>query len=73
MPDLSLTVVDDHMQGLHPRLDSRELDVAIVFGGDDGQDRCPSGFRLTPLLRDRYQLLLPRGHRLRVGAGRPLA
>jgi DNA-binding transcriptional LysR family regulator len=72
VPHLSLTVVDDHMQGLHARLDSRELDVAIVFGGDDDQVTLPEGFSLTPLLRDRYQLLLPRGHRL-LGRHRPAA
>ena len=30
-PDLVLTVVDDHMQGLLPRLGSGELDLAVVY------------------------------------------
>ena len=70
MPHLSLTVVDDHMQGLHARLESRELDVAIVFGGEDDPMTLPDGFSLTPPLRDSYRLLLPRGHRL-LSRGRP--
>lgn len=63
VPHLSLTVVDDHMQGLRSRLDSRELDVAVVFGDRD-DDWLPDGFAFTHLFRDPYQLLLPRGHRL---------
>ena len=63
VPTLSLTVVDDHMQGLRARLESRELDVAIVFDAGAGAG-APDGFAITPLLRDPYQLLLPRGHRL---------
>jgi DNA-binding transcriptional LysR family regulator len=64
MPGVALTVVDDHMQRLWPRLDRRELDVAIVF--DDGRPdpALPAGFDLTGLFTDPYRLLLPRGHRL---------
>ncbi len=65
---LSLTVVDDHMQRLWPRLDRRELDVAIVFDLGAPDPALPDGFDLTPLFTDHYRLLLPPGHRL---LGRP--
>jgi DNA-binding transcriptional LysR family regulator len=63
-PGLVLTVVDDHMQGLVPRLVGGELDLAVVYenpllpGGSLG--------RLTtvPLFDDPYRVLLPEGHRL---------
>ena len=61
---LSLTVVDDHMQRLWPRLDRRELDVAIVFDLGTADPALPDGFDLTTLFTDRYRLLVPRGHRL---------
>lgn len=66
MPDVSLSVVDDHLQGLVPRLLNRELDVAILF--DDSRVRQlpgrPEGVELTPLFVDPYRLLVPRSHRL---------
>ena len=63
-PSLSLTVVDDDVQRLWPRLDRRELDVAIVFDDGVADPEIPDGFELTVLFTDRYRLLLPRGHRL---------
>ncbi|GGR72456.1 DNA-binding transcriptional LysR family regulator [Nocardioides luteus] len=63
-PDLLLTVVDDHMQGLVPRLASGELDLAVVYQSlaqpDDTLDRMPT----QPLFDDPYRALLPAGHRL---------
>lgn len=65
-PEVTFTVVEDHLQGLVPRLLNRELDVALVF--DDASDpRLPGpaeGLELTPLFRDPYRLLLPRAHPL---------
>jgi DNA-binding transcriptional LysR family regulator len=61
-PDVSVWLVDDHMQGLWPRLQRRELDVAIVFTG--AAPTPVEGFVVTPLFTDTYQILLPRGHRL---------
>jgi len=65
MPDVSLVVVDDHVQGLVPRLMRHELDVALVF--DDTHKPTLTEHReieLTRLTVDRYRLLLPRSHPL---------
>ena len=40
-PDLTLTVVDDHVQGLLPRLRERELDLAVVFTAPESGDLGP--------------------------------
>ena len=62
-PELTLTVVDDHVQGLLPRLRERELDLAVVFtapeSGDLGADLVT-----VPLFDDAYRILVPHGHRL---------
>ena len=61
-PDVSIWLVDDHMQGLWPRLHRREIDVALIF--TDPPQPTVEGFVVTPLFVDRYAILLPRGHRL---------
>lgn len=64
-PEVSLVVVDDHVQDLLPRLLRHELDVSVVF--DDAV--APSlpdladELTLTPLFSDPYRLLVPRTHR----------
>lgn len=66
LPDVTLTVVDDHLQGLLPRLLNRELDVALVFQ-DAHAPTLPAetdGIEVTPLFADPYRLLLPRRHHL---------
>ncbi|MET0416096.1 MAG: LysR substrate-binding domain-containing protein [Actinoplanes sp.] len=58
-PTVVLTVVDDHMQGLLPRLTDGTLDLAVVYD--------PSGtpaLRHVPLFDDPYWAVLPAGHRL---------
>jgi DNA-binding transcriptional LysR family regulator len=62
-PDLVLTVVDDHMQGLVPRLEGGELDLAVVYLDPVAG---PGAGRLVhdPLFDDPYRVLLPAGHRL---------
>jgi DNA-binding transcriptional LysR family regulator len=64
-PQVSLVVVDDHVQGLLPRLLRRELDVGVVF--DDAVapslPKLADELRLTPLFGDPYRLLVPRSHR----------
>ena len=64
-PQVSLVVVDDHVQGLLPRLLRRELDVAVVFddAGAPTLENLADELRLTPLFEDAYRLLVPRGHR----------
>ncbi|SKB09112.1 LysR family transcriptional regulator [Aeromicrobium choanae] len=70
-PDVTFTVVDDHLQGLVPRLLNRELDVALVFD-DSVERRLPGlddGVELTSLFLDPYRLLVPRSHRLAARKG----
>ena len=64
-PQVSLVIVDDHVQGLLPRLLRRELDVAVVFD-DAVAPSLPAladELTLTPLFGDPYRLLVPRSHR----------
>ena len=62
-PDVSVTVVDDHMQRLRPRLAGGELDLALVY--DDPATAAPTGDVDTVALHDdRYCAVLPSTHRL---------
>lgn len=64
LPDLVLTVLDDHMQGLIPRLVEGELDLAVVFDHDVLPAPPPGRLTRRPLFDDPYQAVLPPGHRL---------
>ena len=68
-PTVTLTVVDDHMQRLLPRLHDGELDLAIVF--DDSRSPAPTGTHLDQvhLFDDAYRVALPAGHRLARAGG----
>jgi DNA-binding transcriptional LysR family regulator len=70
LPDLVLSVVDDHVQGLLPRLRDRELDLAVVFGDTDPVDLGPE-LVTVPLRPDAYRALLPSRHRLARGERDP--
>jgi DNA-binding transcriptional LysR family regulator len=62
-PAVVLTVVDDHLQGLLPRLADGSLDLAVVFD----HEILPAGapmLRQVPLFDDTYRAVLPAGHRL---------
>jgi DNA-binding transcriptional LysR family regulator len=60
-PDVTLTVVDDHLQRLLPRLERGELDLALIYEHDVlAQVDLPR----TALLDDEYRVLLPARHRL---------
>ena len=61
-PDLVLTVVDDHMQGLVPRLEGGELDLAVVYADPAGSGT--GRLVHAPLFDDPYRVLLPVGHPL---------
>jgi DNA-binding transcriptional LysR family regulator len=62
-PDVDLTVVDDHQQGLLSRLARWELDLALIY---DHEALPGPEVRLerTYLLDDRFDLVVPDGHPL---------
>ena len=66
---MTLTVVDDHLQRLLPRLGRGELDLAMIYRHEalspDG------GYDCAVLLEDEFRVVLPAGHRL-VRRSRPL-
>jgi molybdate transport repressor ModE-like protein len=62
-PEVSVTVVDDHMQRLRPRLAGGELDLALVY--DDPAAAAPTAdVETVALLDDRYCAVVPSTHRL---------
>lgn len=63
-PELSLTIVDDHAQGLVPRLLNRELDVAVVFEVPHGSSLASGELETTHLMTDAYRLIVPASHAL---------
>ncbi len=69
-PEVVLTMVDDHMQGLVPRLERGELDLAVVYENPLLPGGVPGALTLTPLFDDPYRVLLTAGHRLARGSGR---
>lgn len=61
---LQLTVIDDHMPALLPRLETGELDMAVIYeqqATSRGRGRGPV---IVPLFDDPYRVLLPARHRL---------
>jgi DNA-binding transcriptional LysR family regulator len=62
--DVLLTVVDDHLQRLMPRLAARELDLAIVYEHEALPELQAHDLERTALLDDAYRLILPPRHRL---------
>lgn len=62
-PDVDLTVVDEHQQGLVPMLARWELDLALIY---DHEALPGPEVRLerTQLLDDPFELVVPDGHRL---------
>ena len=64
-PAVVLSVVDDHMQGLLPRLADGTLDLAVVFDHEILPGGTPVLHRV-PLFDDTYRAVLPAGHRLTV-------
>jgi DNA-binding transcriptional LysR family regulator len=63
-PGIVLTVVDDHMQSLLPRLIDDELDLAVVFEHEALPEVATGGLRRVHLFDDVYRAILPSGHRL---------
>jgi DNA-binding transcriptional LysR family regulator len=63
-PDLVLNVLDDHMQGLVPRLESRELDLAVVYEHPALPADALGRLNRVHLFDDAYRVVLPTRHRL---------
>jgi DNA-binding transcriptional LysR family regulator len=63
-PEVTLTVVDDHLQRLVPRLDAGELDLALIYEHEALPEAGARDLERTPLLADRFAAVLPAGHRL---------
>jgi DNA-binding transcriptional LysR family regulator len=62
-PDVDLTVVDDHQQGLLRRLARWELDLALIY--DHGAlPEAEVRLERTQLLDDPFELVVPDGHPL---------
>lgn len=71
-PGVSLTVIDDHLQRLLPRLDNGELDLAIIYDHEALPEVTARDLERTHLCDDTYRVVLPPGHRLARG-GRSVA
>ena len=63
-PEVTLTVVDDHLHRLIPRLDAGELDLALIYDHEALPDISARDLERIPLLDDIFQAVLPAGHRL---------
>src|ERR1700722_16247265 len=63
-PEVPLTVVDDHLQRLIPRLEAGELDLALIYDHEALPDISARDLERIPLLDDVFQAVLPAGHRL---------
>jgi DNA-binding transcriptional LysR family regulator len=62
-PDVDLTVIDDHGQGLVPRLARWELDLALIY--EHAALPAPDvELERTSLLEDPFDLVVPDGHPL---------
>lgn len=68
-PGVVLTVIDDHMQQLVPRLQSGELDLAVVYEHPALADEQLKGLVRTDLFDDPFRVLLAAGHPRAGGAG----
>jgi DNA-binding transcriptional LysR family regulator len=62
-PDVDLTVIDDHGQGLVPRLARWELDLALIYE-HEALPEPDVELERTHLLEDPFDLVVPDGHRL---------
>jgi DNA-binding transcriptional LysR family regulator len=62
--DVSLTVIDDHLQRLLPRLDAGELDLAIIYEHQALPEVSSRQYDRVHLLDDTFRAVLPPGHRL---------
>jgi DNA-binding transcriptional LysR family regulator len=61
-PEVTLTVVDDHLQRLLPRLARGELDLALIYRHEALSTA--GDFDCDVLLQDEFRVVLPARHRL---------
>ena len=66
-PATALTVVDDHLPQLLPRLNDGELDLAVIYDHEALQELARFQGGRVHLFEDRFQAVLPRGHRSAAG------
>jgi DNA-binding transcriptional LysR family regulator len=66
-PGVRLTVLDDHLQALLPRLHDGELDVALVYDDPALAQRPDAELDRVVLVDDRFRLVLPERHPLAAG------
>lgn len=62
--EVRLTVVDDHLHRLVPRLESGELDLVVIYDHEALPAIDAKSFHHAPLLTDRFQAVLPDAHPL---------
>ncbi len=63
-PDVRLTVVDDHLHRLIPRLESGELDLAVIYESEALPAIDTNAFHRFPICEDRFRAVLPEAHPL---------
>ena len=63
-PEVTLTVVDDHLQRLIPRLEAGELDLALIYDHEALPEIAARDLERTRLLGDAFRAVLPASHRL---------
>ena len=66
-PGVRLTVLDDHLQALLPRLDDGELDIALVYDHPALAQRPDADLERVVLFDDPFRLVLPERHPLAAG------
>ena len=63
-PEVTLTVIDDHLQRLLPRLEHGELDLALIYDHDALTHKPGDDLDRLHLLDDRFHAVLPAQHKL---------
>ena len=58
--DVTLTVVDDHLQRLIPRVEAGELDLALIYDHEALPEIAARDLERMPLLDDIFRAVLPR-------------
>ena len=63
-PEVTLTVVDDHLQRLLPRLEGGEIDLGLIYEHEALPEISSRDLQRTGLFADEYRAVLPARHRL---------